>query len=143
MDFAASIKMAMRLATVATLLANVVILAYGVATHDRTRTFREQWPGLGRWSHLILVGLLLETAGWFIHQSYWWVHEVARARHALPVADFLEQASWVMAPIHFVIIAGGVMVTAVVAEDLLGTHWRVIVPCVVAAFGVLGVMLAG
>lgn len=137
----AELMSVVRLLTVVTLASNAVILGYGAVTFRPDRTFTEQWPAIAAWKRWIVAGLALEALGWTLHQAYWWVWQVAAATGAVHVAAWFGVHGSYIIPAHIIVMVGAVLVSAPVAQDLLGRHWASAVAGAMVAFSALGVGL--
>lgn len=95
-----------------------------VAVHYRFKLSREPAFRMGYVNRLLVTdGVMLQAAGWAIHQAYWWVWQMAIARGAAELKSTLEVAAWVTVGAYAMIWVGCSLSLAPYARRVAGSMW--------------------
>ena len=126
---------AFRFAAWALMLAQAMLIA-NLCRIDMSRPIRDQVAWFQPYVRNFLYGLFLTSAGWTMHQFYWWLAELAKAAGRLDINKWFGASSIITAGFFVVIYVGVVLIFSGWLTQYVGRWWPL------AGFSVVVLLLA-
>lgn len=121
-----SIIVAARFLAWTSMLAQAGIMAHIILRFDMRQTIVQQMPYFHLYRKHVLIGLFLGALGWFAHQLFFWLLQVASNNKALAFRlSLIDDLAWLTIPTYVCIAVGTSLVMTPYTASRFGALWWV------------------
>lgn len=126
----------------ALMLAKTLIVANVYFKCDLSRPIRDQLAWFDERRSTILLGFVLTSFGWTLHQFYWWLAEIAGAAGRGDIRNIFLHWSIITVAFYAVIFIGVVLILSGWLHQYAGRYWPAAGAAIIAALLIVGAICA-